>query len=321
MESIENGRKKSMKHNRYMPFSLAFDRRLLTACMLCLAALTSCSRQDKIAAREVLFQESPPGLVKIVTFNIHYAAADSNEAQWGLRRELVIDSLADHAADVMGLQDVLDFQLKDIKRALPEYEAVAAGRDDGEQAGPACPVLYRVDRFRLADSGTFWFSNSPWKAGSKHWGNTYPRICTWARLTEIGTNKSFYVYNLHLDDDSENSRQYSMELLDKQISKRERYDPVIVMGDFNMGTEAPAMAAWKSKGYRKRFVDVWQHLHPEQPEIKTYNAAGSQPDGPCLDHILADSTIMVTGVEIDARRFRGQYPSDHFPVIARLQID
>ena len=296
-------------------------KQLIVVCFLSLLVLSSCSQREKIVPREVQFPEISPGLAKIMTFNIRYGSATDGENHWNLRKELVFDALADYAADVMGLQEALDFQIKEIKRALPGYKAVAAGRDDGTDAGEACPILYRSDRFILASSGTFWFSNTPWKAGSKHWGNECPRICTWVRLTEIGTNTSFYVYNLHLDHQSQNSRQHSMELLAKEIAKRKHPDPVIVMGDFNMGTENPAMSAFRANDTRRtRYIDVWQHLHPDQPEIKTYHAFGTQPDGPCLDHILIDQNIEIIEVVIDARKFRGRYPSDHFPVIAHLRI-
>ena len=289
-------------------------------CLLCLLVLTSCSQREKIVPRQVLFPEISPGLAEIMTFNIRYGLAADGENHWVHRKDLVFDVLADHAADVIGLQESLDFQLKEIKRALPGYKSVSAGRDDGGRTGEACPILYRRDRYSLADSGTFWFSNMPWKPGSKHWGNEYPRICTWVRLTEINTNESFYVYNLHLDHQSQSSRQHSMDLLAKEIAKRKYSDPVIVMGDFNMDTNNPAMAAFRANGTRSRYIDVWQHLHPDQPGIKTYHAFGTQPDGPCLDHILIDETIEILEVVIDARKFRGRYPSDHFPVTAHLKI-
>jgi endonuclease/exonuclease/phosphatase family metal-dependent hydrolase len=255
-----------------------------------------------------------------MTFNIRHGLADDGENHWNLRRELVFDMLAEQAADVIGLQEALGFQLKEVKRAVPGYQTVSASRDEGGSKGEACPILYRRDRYTLAESGTFWFSNTPWKAGSKHWGNQYPRICTWVRLMEKDTDKHFYVYNLHLDHQSQHSRQYSMELLAKEVAKRKHPDPVIIMGDFNMETDNPAMTRFKEDGPRERYIDVWHHLHPDQPGIKTYHAFGTQPSGPCLDHILIDESIDIMEVVIDARKIRDRYPSDHFPVTALLQI-
>jgi endonuclease/exonuclease/phosphatase family metal-dependent hydrolase len=295
-------------------------QRLIVLCLLCLLVLTSCSQREKIVSREVMFPETTSGLAKIMTFNIRYGLAADGENNWIHRRDLVFDVLADHAVDVIGLQESLEFQLKEIKRALPGYKSVSASRDDGGRTGEACPILYRRNRFSLADSGTFWFSNTPWEAGSKHWGNEFPRICTWVRLTEKSTNESFYVYNLHLDHQSQNSRQYSMKLLAKEIAKRKHPDPVIVMGDFNMNTDDPAMTAFGADGAQIRYINVWQYLHPDQPGITTFHAFGAEPAGPCLDHIFIDETVKIIEVAIDAREFGGRYPSDHFPIIAHLKV-
>ena len=293
---------------------LKCGKQFIVVCVLCL--LASCAQRAKIVQREIRFRQDPAGVVGVMTFNIRNGSAADGNNRWSGRRELVFDVLADHGADVIGLQEALYFQVQDIKRALPQYKIISAGRKDGKREGEACPILYRRDRFSVADSGTFWFSNMPWKPGSKHWGNDLPRICTWVRLTEIVSGESFYVYNLHLDHQSQNSRQYSVNLLVKEIAKRKHRDPVIVMGDFNMDTDNSAMALLQGT-----MADVWQSLHPDDPGITTYHAFGEQPAGPCLDHILIDETVEIIEIAIDARTFNGRYPSDHFPIIACLRVD
>lgn len=293
---------------------LKCTKQFSVVCLLCLLILTACSQEGKIVRRDIRFADDEPGVVGVMTFNVRYGAADDGENHWDHRKEILFDVMAEHGADVIGLQEALSFQIRQIKRALPGYKVITAGRDDGQQGGEACPILYRGDRYRAADSGTFWFSNMPWKPGSKHWGNRLPRICTWARLTEIATGESFFVYNLHLDHQSQESRQYSLELLAKEILKREPTGPVIVMGDFNMDTDNAAMAALP-------MTDVWRFLHPNGVGVTTYHAFGDQPEGPFLDHILIDEAIKIIEVAIDIRAFAGRYPSDHFPVIARLRVN
>jgi len=315
MKSVGKGRNNQNREcdSSIRRIALKAKRCGLAVLGLCLALWVSCAQREKIVAREIEFENAPAGTVRAMTFNIRYGTADDGENHWSLRKELVFDMLAGHAADVIGLQEVLDFQLKEMKRALPQYMAASSGRDDGKRAGEACSILYRADRFTLADSGTFWFSNTPWKPGSKHWGNELPRICTWVRLTEIEEGKSFYVYNLHLDHKSPNSRQYSLNLLAGQIAKRKHTDPVVVMGDFNMDVDDAAMAALG-------MTDVWQYLHPDQPSLTTYHDFGRKPNGPCVDHVLIDASAEIIEAAIDARTFGGRYPSDHFPLIVQMQL-
>ena len=297
---------------------MKFTKWLVIVCAVCLAA--GCTRTEKIQPRPIDFTDAA-GAVRVMTFNIRYGLADDGDNGWHRRRELVFDVPADHAADVIGLQEALNFQIKEIKQALEPYAVISAGRNDGRYAGEACPILYRSDRFAALDSGTFWFSNTPWKPGSKHWGNTLPRICTWVRLREIATGASFYVYNLHLDHASQSSREHSVELLAKEIARREHPDPVIVMGDFNMDTDNPAMAPLLARtNGAAGLVDVWSFLHSGQLGITTFHGFGQQPAGPCLDHILIGQGAAIIEVAVDARDFDGRYPSDHFPVIAYLRI-
>jgi len=297
--------------------------RVIIACLLGLLGLASCSNPDKIVRREVAFDQAEPGVVRVMTFNIRYGTADDGDNSWPRRKGLVFDVLAYHGPDVIGLQEPLEFQIQDIRRALPQYAIVRAGRDDGRRAGEACPVLYRRDRFTLADSGTFWFSNMPWRPGSKHWGNQQPRICTWVRLTETAAGKSFYVYNLHLDHASQSSRQYSVHLLLKEMAARKPAAPAVVMGDFNMDIDNPAMTPLRQIGadlLNDPMVDVWSYLHPDQPSVTTFQAFGAEPQGPCLDHILISESVEIIEAAVDARSFGGRYPSDHFPVIATVKI-
>lgn len=291
--------------------------------LLLLLIVASCSNPNKIARREIVFEESDVAVVLFMTFNIRYGTAEDGPDRWEMRKELVFDTIADHKADIIGLQEALVFQVQEIKRALPQYQVVFTGRDDGKLAGEGCPILFRRDRFLLADSGTFWFSNSPWRPGSRHWGNELPRICTWVRLSEMATGRSVYVYNVHLDHVSQVSRLYSAKLLVKQIANRKHDDPVVILGDFNMGTNDEAMDVFRQIDGDVGFepvLDVWSTLHPHQPSVTTYHAFGQQEDGPCLDHILIEKTTDIINMVIDGRSYGGRFPSDHFPVIATVHI-
>ncbi|MHC4927377.1 MAG: endonuclease/exonuclease/phosphatase family protein [Planctomycetota bacterium] len=274
-------------------------------------------------SREIAFEAVEAGQLNVLTFNIRYGSADDGENSWEYRKELVFDVLASHQADIVGLQEAEAFQVQEIEDALPQYGVVYAGREDGKKAGEACPVLYRLDRFTLEDSGTFWFSNSPWKVASTHWGNDLPRICTWVRLTEIDSGKHFYVYNLHLDHASQVSRVKSTELLAKTIAKQDPPGPFMVIGDFNMGMNNPGMLYLQQIGYEtpcSRLVDSWQMLNRKREPVGTYHGFKGDAGGKKVDHILVTDDTEIIEVGIDKRAFGGQYPSDHFPVYATIRL-
>ncbi len=289
-------------------------------CSLLLFA--GCQGQGKQVFREVKFPSSEAGVYRLMTFNIRYGTADDGENSWPYRKDLVFDLLAEYAGDVVGLQEALDFQVQEIQEALGQYGYVAVGRDDGKKAGEMCAIFYRRDRFRLADSGTFWFSNTPWKP-SAHWGNTIVRICTWVRLTEVSTGNSFYVYNIHFDHQSQPSRVKSAELLAKEIANRATDDPFVVMGDFNVEMDNPAMLYLQKIGFETpypRLVDTWQVLYRAEDRAGTFNGFKRDLAGANIDHILVPDDTEIIEVGIDRRAYGGRYPSDHFPVFAEIRL-
>lgn len=271
----------------------------------------------------IQFPSSPPGVIEAMSFNIRVDTFLDGPNRWSSRRQLVFDTLADNAADVIGLQEALDHQVRQVQQALPQYSHYAAGRNNGRRKGESCAIFYRKDRFALGDSGTFWFSDTPSKPGSKDWGNLWPRICSWIYLKEKATGAGFYVYNVHFDVFSQNSRQRSAELLAKRIAARKTPDPFIVMGDFNMGLDNPAMMYLQntySVTPYPRMLSAWQLLHPGRTGEGTHHSFRGSISGPKIDHIPICDGAQALDVKIDRRNMNGRYPSDHFPVIAKIRL-
>lgn len=273
--------------------------------------------------RSIRFSPSPPGVIEAMSFNIRVDTFLDGLNRWAGRKRVVCDTLADHGADVIGLQEALDHQVRQIQQALPQYGHYAAGRNDGKLKGESCAIFYRKDRFVLEDSGTFWFSDTPSKPGSKDWGNLWPRICSWIYLKEKPTEAGFYVYNVHFDVFSQNSRQKSAELLARRIAERKTAEPFIVTGDFNMELDNPAMVYLQnvdSQTPYPRMQSAWQSLYPGRECGGTRHSFRGGTSGPKIDHIPIGAGAQALGVEIDRRSVKGRYPSDHFPVIAKISL-
>jgi endonuclease/exonuclease/phosphatase family metal-dependent hydrolase len=249
--------------------------------------------------------------VAAMSFNIRLGTVDDGPNHWNLRRQMVVDLIARRGTDVVGLQEAVGFQVEQILGALDGY--------DGVLAGEHCTILYRRDRFLGADSGTFWFSNTPEVPRSMHWGNRHARICTWVRLIERKTGRGLYVYNVHLDHQSQEARLKSTRLLARRMAQRAYKAPVVVMGDFNMPVDNPGMQFLVAEGSPVRLTDSWRKAHPDKPETRTFNGFKGLTDGVRIDFILVDPETAVMAADIDRTNEDGRYPSDHYPITATLK--
>jgi endonuclease/exonuclease/phosphatase family metal-dependent hydrolase len=266
----------------------------------------------------LIFCQAPPAPAAplvVMSFNIRYGTADDGENSWPKRREQLFSLLREQQADVIGLQEALHGQIDEILEAVPGYAYVGVGRADGRQAGEYAAILFRTGRLNVRRSDTFWFSDTPEVVRSTSWGNQIERICTWAYF-EDRLGPAFYVYNVHLDHQSQPSRERSAALLLATIAARDPKAPAMVTGDFNAGEESPA-----TKAVRAVFRDSFRVRDPDTPEVGTYTGfTFGQTRGEKIDYVFVGEDVEVLGAEIVRAARAGRYPSDHFPVTARVRL-
>jgi len=273
---------------------------------------------------------NPAEPLAVMTFNIRYGTANDGENKWSSRRDMLFALLRKENPDLIGLQEALRFQIDEILAAVPGYAVVGVGRDDGKAAGEMSAILFRTARFDVAASGTFWFSDTPEVPASKSWGNRITRISTWARFVDRdGT--AFTHYNLHLDHESQPSREKSTALLLERIKARAvATEPVIVTGDFNTGESNAALqvlvgpggpAAVPAAGATPPFIVNFRAHHRDETEVGSFTAFKfGETKGDKIDYVLVQPGTTVLSAGIVRTSQNGRYPSDHFPVVARLEL-
>jgi endonuclease/exonuclease/phosphatase family metal-dependent hydrolase len=275
------------------------------------------------AVKDTVVEWMPRALtVEVLSFNIRYGTANDGANAWPYREHLVYHVIRRQQSDFVGLQEALRFQIDAIREALPEYDEVGVGRDDGKEAGEYAAILYKPDRWRADDGGTLWLSDTPDVPGSMTWGNEITRIVTWARFVEKESGRAVWIFNTHFDHVSQPSRERSAELLASRIAARSSDDPVIVTGDFNAGEANPAILYLKNTTQRSpvTLVDTFRVVHPEARAVGTGGGFEGLRDGPKIDYIFVEPDAKVRQARIIRDQSDGRYPSDHFPVYAEIAL-
>lgn len=259
-------------------------------------------------------------VVKVMSWNIRYDNPDDGINNWSNRRHGVIKFMKETNADIIGLQESLNNQSKDIKKGLKVYNYIGVGRDDGKKRGEFCSIFYNKKRFKLINSGTFWLSETPDVAGSRGWDAACNRIVSWAQLLDRQSSEKFFVFNTHFDHVGEVARVESARLLVRRISEIATDIPFVVTGDFN--------ANHKDQSYR-----ILTFPENEVVMRDTRNMAEVK-EGPEFSWVSFDPSFIPTDI-IDfifasynskpikhtIYDFRAtQYLSDHLPVIVELNI-
>jgi endonuclease/exonuclease/phosphatase family metal-dependent hydrolase len=258
-----------------------------------------------------------PVTLRVMSFNIRYGTAADGDNHWDRRKEFLVELLREQMPDVIGVQEALYPQLEYILRALPGYAMVGVGRDDGVRAGEYACIIYRTAALTVSRSDTFWFSDTPERVASASWGNRITRICTWAQFT-TPDGRAINFYNVHLDHESQPSREKSVALLRARMAARDPQAPVLVTGDFNAGEMNPAVIAMREGNL---FRDTFRVVQPSAAPVGTFTAfKHGEIAGDKIDYVFASPEWEVLEAAIVRSEREGRYPSDHFPVTAVVRL-
>lgn len=262
----------------------------------------------------------------VMTYNIRYDTPSDGPNSWKHRKDMVARVIRTQEPHVVGLQEALFHQLKDLELALHDtYSWEGCGRDDGINAGEFSPIFYNHHLFEKLDSGTFWLSESPDTPGSRSWRTACTRMCTWIKLASKSTRAIMYVFNTHLDHESALAREKGLELLYCRIASMSCGYPAVLCGDFNIDESEPLINKITDPNDCAIFpmymanAKAASHTTPQGPS-KTFTAWNTP--GICtIDYILVKPDITVKSyLVLDCKGDDGRFCSDHRPVQVELLI-
>ena len=287
----------------------------------------------------VIVEEKARCRLRVGSYNIRFTTGDvGTENAWEERRADLVALIRKLDLDVFGAQEVRPEQAAFLRERLSEFEFVGDHRAADRVSDEASPVFYRKDRFEAEKAGTFWLSETPDAPGVVGWGAMCPRVCSYLVLRDKTTDRRFCFANTHTDHVSAEAREKGMLLIIERMKAFGEGAPIIFTGDHNCReTEAPATAVSKilrnalyesetpPKGPWRTF-NGWKWRDEEESTLCALRLPPAERNAPGragrIDYVYVSPGVRVLGFATvgDPRPGARLYPSDHFPVVATVEL-
>lgn len=257
-------------------------------------------------------ENAPIQEITVMNFNVYIKGTGEKSPE--NRTDEVVTTIRNADPDSFGVEEADEAWLERLSAALPEYSYAGHGRDK-DLGGEASAVFYKNEKYELVSEETFWLSKTPDKP-SKGWDAWINRICTIAVLKDKETGFTYAHFNAHFDNSGSISRVEAIRIVSEKAAE---YDmPIVFSGDLN-AKEGNLMykraleAGFRDTKYLAETSDTGATYHGYANLHKTNNKP--------IDYIFVNSYCKsVATYDVITEKINGIYPSDHFPVVAKLKM-
>lgn len=251
-----------------------------------------------------------------MTYNIKLDYPKKGKNSWSNRQPFMVNQIKFYEPDVLGVQEAMPNQMKDLDSLLTDYSFIGVGRDDGKDEGEYSAIFYKKAKLKVLVSSTFWLSETPDKV-SMGWDAVCNRVCTYALFENQKTQQKFWVFNTHLDHVGKEARKNSAVLiLDKIKSLNTENHPVLLTGDFNMEPDHQSI-----NYIRQTFKDSKEIAEIDFGPEGTFNGFHfDQPVTRRIDYIFVSGNVKVNKYAVLSDNWDLKYPSDHLPVLINITL-
>lgn len=258
--------------------------------------------------------------MRIMTFNMRADNVLDIRNRWKKRADIVYSMIEKYNCDIIGIQEATNKMLDDLSENLPNHRIVGTTRTKKVFAEGNNLII--PTKHKILSHSTFWLSKSPEKEGSTVWYSLFPRICTTA-IVKIYHDIPVRIYNTHLDCLLPKARDYGLKIIGEHIQtyyEKEKL-PVILMGDFNATPNSTIIQNVVNGIYsKKKFIAVQDH-NKALYEQTTMSMFKGNKTGIHIDYIFVSEEFNIISTEIGDYHKDDKYPSDHYPIIAEVNLN
>lgn len=283
---------------------------------------------------DMFVRSMPSSMLRVATYNISFSYNESSH-YWSYERKAnTLAAMPTRYIDLMGSQENTTGQVQDILTVMPGYSVIGrcnhgsalnvVGYNSSSYESDA--IYLKNSRLTVLEKGTFWYSNTP-DVPSRESSAYNMRCCNWAKMQLDGT-KVFYIFNTHLQVDSNTDDKYRAKRVEQASMVMDRIKalgdeyPVIVTGDMNPSvTPIPGEEAidyFVQNGLRET-RSLLKAPHGPSGSLHYYNTSNPTRR---TDFVFVNDKVNVHSLWIDnSSNGDGNWESDHYPVIVDLSFE
>ncbi len=265
--------------------------------------------------------------LRVMTYNMLYNEKSAEDLlpekyQWNARKPRLLEYLAFAKADIIGSQELQEDQLQEVISAQGNnYSYYGMKTRENEGRSDTNAIFFNPMRLELIDSKTI-----PYQ------GRLGDNAFTYCHFRDKLLNKNFSVINTKLTWGDTERRLAEASQLSQFAKLLPPEEPILLIGDFNLfpflehknnlffdGTYIEKVLTENNLKDAKN-NSIFGHFGPlcsiTNSKKNLAPFVGPELTGFILDHILVNDRIEVFTHGIDTARVNGEFPSDHFPVVA-----
>ena len=269
--------------------------------------------------------------LRVMTYNMLYNVKEAEDKlplkhRWDYRRPRLLEYLSFANADIIGSQELQEDQVEEIMNFLgSSYGYYGKKTRENEGRSDINAIFFKKNRVELIESKTIPYNDD-------HYENAF----VYCYFRDKLQDKKFVVINTKLTWGDVERRLAEATQLNQFSNLLSSEEPIIILGDFNTfpftqhernmffdGDHIEQVLAGKNLK-DARIKSAFGHFGPicsitnSKETLEPFT--GPQLSGFILDHIFINDHIEVFTHGIDTAKVEGEFPSDHFPVIADLHL-
>lgn len=274
--------------------------------------------------------------IRIITYNMLYNVKRAEDKlpekhRWNYRKARLLEYLLYTSADIIGSQELQDDQLQEVIKVLGvKYAYYGEKTRQNENRNDINAIFFNKNRIELIDAKTIAYKDD-------HYENGF----TYCYFKDKRSRKKFVVINTKLTWCSPDRRLAEAMQLNQFSHLLSKEEPIIILGDFNTSPfvlhesnplldNCPLDGDYVEKVLKgeslkdARTKSIFGHFGPLCSTTRSKETlepfAGPQLFGFVADHIFVNDQVEVFTHGTDTAIVNGEFPSDHFPVIADIHF-